>query len=422
MVSETASGGGFLSAAELKESVRRLLDHVGEKHRVLIIPPDRSRFASRAGLITRMIADYYGSALAAVLPATGTHAPLSVIDRRAMFGDLPETLFLTHDFRDGCVTMGRVPADYVREISAGKCEFDWPVEIDRLIVEGGFDLILSIGQVVPHEVAGMSNYTKNVLIGAGGAEGIDKSHYLGAVSGMERIMGKIDTPVRRLLDHAAGRFFQGLPLLYLHTVIGTDTAGTTGVAGFFAGDDEECFTGAAELSRKLNITLLPEPLSKVVVYLDPEEYRSAWLCNKGIYRTRMAIEDHGTLVVLAPGMERFGEDDTIDALIRKYGYRGTETVQRLVTERADLRANLAVAAHLIHGSTEGRFQVVYAPGRLGREAIEGVGYEFAAYETLCSRYDPAKLREGRQRFPDGEEIFFIKNPALGLWAWADKFR
>jgi len=288
-------------------------------------------------------------------------------------------------------------------------------------VEGGFERILSIGQVVPHEVIGMANYNKNVFVGTGGEEGINKSHFLAAVCGLEKIMGRADNPVRRVLNYASEHFGSELPVLYILTVVGPGEDGNHGVRGLFIGDDAECFEKAAALSLKVNFQMLEKPLEKVVVYLDPLEFKSTWLGNKSIYRTRMAIADGGELITLAPGVKEFGEDKTIDKLIRKYGYRTTPEILERVEREDDLRSNLAAAAHLIHGSSENRFRITYCPGHLNREEIENCGFRYASLDAMVQKYDPARLREGRNTMPDGEEIYYISNPGLGLWAYRGRF-
>jgi hypothetical protein len=260
----------------------------------------------------------------------------------------------------------------------------------------------------------MAGYNKNVLIGTGGAENIHRSHYLGAVYGMERIMGRADNPVRRVLNYASDRFLQGLPIVYVLTVVADDGG------GLFIGDDIQCFENAAALSAQRNVTLLDRPIRKAVVYLHPEEFHSTWLGNKAIYRARMAIADGGELVVLAPGVDRFGEDAAIDALVRRYGYAGTPAILRAVRDNADLAESLGAAAHLIHGSSEGRFTITYCPGHLKQEEIEAVGYRYAPLDRALEWYDPAKMNLG-QNLIRGEEVFFIANPAQGLWTYRDRF-
>jgi nickel-dependent lactate racemase len=337
-----------------------------------------------------------------------------------MFGDMPRSLFRIHDWRTGLVTLGEVPADYVREQSEGMVDFTWPAQVDHLLVEGGHDLILSIGQVVPHEVIGMANYNKNVFVGTGGAEGINKSHYLGAVYGMERIMGRADNPVRRVLNYASDRFAQHLPIVYVQTVVSKNDAGELAIRGLYIGDDAECFERAAELSLQVNFVMMDREIRKAIVYLDPHEFKSTWLGNKAVYRTRMALADDGELIVLAPGVKEFGEDHGIDKLIRKYGYAGTPAVLKMVDDNEDLAGNLSAAAHLIHGSSEGRFSITYCPGHLTREEIEGVNFRYAPLDEMLKKYDPSKLVDGYNAV-DGEEIFYISNPALGLWAYRGRF-
>jgi nickel-dependent lactate racemase len=404
-----------LSPLELNDLLVESLAKLGPRNKVLAVPPDQSRAHSRAGELTRYAWQYYGESLKAVLPALGTHTAMRPDQLSDMFGDVPQELFRVHDWRNDIETLGEVPAEFIREQSEGKLNYAWPAQINRLISQGGFDLILSIGQVVPHEVIGMANYTKNILVGTGGREGINRSHYLGAVYGMERIMGRADNPVRSVLNYADEHFLRHLPIVYVLTVVGRRADGGLAVRGLYIGDDIECFHLAAELSLKVNFEMLDEPIKKAVVYLDPHEFHSTWLGNKAIYRTRMALADDAELVVLAPGVKEFGEDKTIDSLIRKYGYRGTPATLEAVNAHADLANDLSAAAHLIHGSSEGRFKITWCPGHLTQEEIEGVGFGYGDLNAMLNRYDIEKLSHGYNKV-GGEEIFFIANPGLGLWA------
>ncbi len=413
---QEGSGNKVIGNEELKTAVTEILEKIGSRKKVLIIPPDFTRFHSRAGDITSLIYEHYGKSISDILPALGTHMPMSDKEVSVMFQGVPKNLFRIHDWRNDIKTVGTVPGEFVSDLTEGRLSYSWPAQVNKLLVDGGHDLIISVGQVVPHEVAGMANYNKNIFIGTGGHEGINKSHFIGAVYGMERMMGKSDTPVRRLLNYASEKFISHLPLVFIHTVIGRDDTGNLVIRGLFAGDDEEVFMKAAELSVRVNFTVLEKPLEKVVVFLDPDEYKSTWLGNKSIYRTRMAMADGGELMILAPGLRQFGEDMQIDRLIRKYGYRGTPATLRQLKENADLNKNLSAAAHLIHGSTEGRFNVTYCPGSLTREEIESVSFGFGDLDKMMEKYDPTRLRDGLNTMDDGEEIFFISNPATGLWA------
>ena len=414
------SENDVLSADDLKEGLYTALDKLGKRHKVLAVPPDGTRFYSRAGELTRYAWQYYGRAMTDILPALGTHFAMTEKEIVRMFGDVPVSLFRDHDWRSGLVTLGQVPGEFVKEVSEGRLDYSWPAQVDKLLVEGKYDLILSPGQVVPHEVIGMANYNKNIFIGTGGVEGINKSHFLGAVYGMERIMGRIDTPVRKVLNYASEHFAKDLPIVYVQTVVAATVSGPV-VRGLFIGDDVECFRRAAELSLKVNFQMLDKQLKKVVVYLDPHEFKSTWLGNKSIYRTRMAMADGGELIVLAPGLREFGEDKEIDRLIRKYGYVGTDRVLDAVGKNVELQNNLSAAAHLIHGSSEGRFSITYCPGSVSKEEIESVNFKYADLDKMTKIYNPEKLKDGYNTI-NGEEIFFISNPGMGLWSWSERFK
>jgi nickel-dependent lactate racemase len=416
---DTGDVGTDLSQQQLHDLLVESLAKLGKRNRVLVVPPDQSRVHSRAGDLTRYAWEYYGDRLQAVLPALGTHAAMNPEQLARMFGDIPTELFRVHNWRTDVETLGEVPAEFILEQSEGKLSYAWPAQVNRLVARGGFDLIVSIGQVVPHEVIGMANYNKNILVGTGGRESINRSHYLGAVYGMERIMGRAENPVRNILNYASDRFLRHLPIVYVLTVVGRATDERLAMRGLFIGDDIECFHRAAALSLKVNFETLETPIQKAVAYLDPHEFHSTWLGNKAIYRTRMALADGAELIILAPGIREFGEDRTIDALIRKYGYRGTPATLEAVKADADLANDLSAAAHLIHGSSEGRFTIRLCPGHLSKEEVEGVGFEYGDLATMLTRYNPQTLRYGNNRV-QGEEMFFISNPGLGLWACRGK--
>ena len=419
---QRGSTSDVLSTEDLRIGLNTALDMLGARKRVLAIPPDFTRFHSFAGELTQLTYAYYGDKLVDVLPALGTHTGMTDAQIDKMFSGVPKELFRVHDWRNDVVTIGVVPSEFVKEVSEEKVDYPWPAQVNKLLVEGDHDLIISIGQVVPHEVIGMANYNKNIFVGTGGAEGINKSHFIGAAYGMERIMGRAMNPVRQVLNYASDHFAGDMPILYLQTVVGKDENGKLAVRGLFIGDDMECFEKAAELSLEVNFEMLDKPLKKVVVYLDPSEFKSTWLGNKSIYRTRMALEDGGELIVLAPGLMEFGEDKEIDRLIRKYGYLTTPEILKLTRDNEDLQGNLSATAHLIHGSSEDRFSITYCPGNLTKEEIESVNYNYADFDEMVKKYNPDKLKDGFNTMPDGEEIFYISNPALGLWAYKERFK
>ena len=427
MATYFARGGvnDSFSPAEKQEALAQALKVVNRPLRkVLVLPPDHTRLNSDAGELTRLLHEMLSPAVEVdVMPALGTHSPMSDAQLRLMFGDsIPLARFKIHDWRNGVRRVGNVAGKLIADWSGGLVDYDVRVEVSRQLF-AGYDLILSVGQIVPHEVVGIANYTKNIVVGSGGSDMINKSHFLGAAYGMERIMGRIENPVRRLFNYAMDTFLHELPIVFVLTVMEKNKLGAGMIMrGLYVGDDRETFTLGARLSQKVNFDLLSRPLEKVLVYLDPHEFKSTWLGNKAVYRTRMAMADGGELIILAPGLKEFGEDPEIDQLIRKYGYRGTPATLAAVKANEELRNNLGAAAHLIHGSSEGRFRITYCPGpTLSHDDIRSVGFEAADLEASLKRYTPHKLKDGLNVLPGGEELFYISNPALGLWALKRQF-
>lgn len=383
---------------------KRLQDFISSKspNKVLLVPPDHSRAHSGGGLITAIFYEIFTKAgiQADILPAIGAHFPMNRAEQLSFFGDIPEERFLVHRWRDGVVKIGEIPAELVQELSEGQVNEAIPVELSKHLLDPSYDLIISIGQVVPHEVVGMANYTKNIVVGCGGSRFINASHMIGAFYGIERILGQIDTPVRRIFDYAEENFLTRLPLEYVLTV--TEDGNITKL---YTGRSRSLFEEAAAQSQKQNITYLENPIQKCIVYLDKDEFRSTWIGNKAIYRTRMAMAKGGHLIILAPGIRTFGEDPENDRLIRKYGYCGRTKILKLCKTNPDLKNNLSAAAHLIHGSSEGHFKITYAAPILGQEAIESVGYQYMDWPQ-------AKKLQAK---PNNKDHHYIPNPAQGLW-------
>ena len=408
---------------EIQEMVAQSIRGLRLK-KVLILPPDISRLYSYANVITQM---YYRllaqDCEVTIMPALGTHQPMTDAQLREFFGpEIPLSCFAVHNWKQDVVSVGTVPAAYVREVSEGNLDFDVDIQINRRLVDPDVDLILSIGQVVPHEVVGMANYTKNILVGCGGPDIINKSHMLGAVLGLERIMGKDGSAVRQVFDYAQEHFLSKLPLLYVLTVTTTHN-GKAQVDGIFIGNERSSFEQAVALSQKKNLNFFDHPIQKVVAYLDPREFHTTWIGNKAIYRTRMAIADGGELLIIAPGVKGFGEDADNDKIIRKYGYAGRQQILQAFATSKDLQENMSAAAHLIHGSSDGRFRVTYAvdPNNISQKEIEDAHFGYMPLAQALQRYPIDQLQDGFQKTQDGEEFFYLSNPALGLWADKSKF-
>ena len=418
-----------VSAAQIEQCCTRLLaearSRLGrELKRVLLLPPDLTRAHSGAGRITELLYNALSTAPydahVEVIPTLGQHIPHTPEENRWMFGSIPEERIFAHDWRNGCTRVAVIPAGIVAETTGGVANWEIPVDLNTKLMTEQWDLVINIGHVVPHEVLGFANHNKNYYIGVGGKDTICASHIAAAVYGIERNLGCLVTPLRACYNWSEEEHLGRLPDVYLQIVMRRDEAGALVTSGIFVGDDLETYLEAARLSRDQNITVFDKPVSKIVAVMQPDEFRSTWVGNKAVYRTRMAIADGGELLVIAPGIERFGEQPEVDALIRKYGYTGTDRVLRLYRTEEDMQAIPHGVAHLIHGSSEGRFTIRYAPGHLSRAEIEQVGYEYADCAAMQKRYDPARMQEGWNTMPDGEEVFYISTPSAGLWATASK--
>jgi len=434
------SVGGVARTISMDE-LREIVDEIATTEivatgaeRVLLVPPDVTRLRSRAGEITGFLFEHLTAAgcEVAVLPALGTHVAMTPRQAGLLFGDrIPFDRILRHRWREGLVRLGEIGADEISALTAGQMTDPIPVEVDELLLSG-WDLVVSVGQVGPHEVIGMANFTKNLVIGLGGAPTIHRSHFLGAVCDMETIMGRAHSPVRDVVDAAFDRFLADrISVLWVLTVM-QDTPEGVVQRGMFVGrggsgeSGGAAYEAAADLSARCNVNVIPRPFDRVTCWLDPDEFTTTWVANKAVYRTRMALGDGGELVVLAPGVSRFGEDPTLDALIRRYGYRGTPATLAALQRDPELADNLGAAAHLIHGSSEGRFRIVYctdpATGGLTRDEVEGVGY---AWRSLPEELDRLGVTSATATGPrlDREGVTFthIANPALGLWAASTRF-
>jgi nickel-dependent lactate racemase len=426
LAADIISEGDYLTEKEIVNYLAQITEQINNAgiKKVLLIPPDYTRKSSSLGEITEKLYFMLKPQVEKlkVLPASGTHDPMDPEHLQAMFGQIPQADFLAHNWRTETVEIGKIPAAKMVEFSQGELVDSVSLAVNKNLFSGEFDLIISLGQVIPHEVVGMANYTKNIVVGCGGDQIINKSHFLGALAGMENIMGKDYSPVRKLYDYCQKNFLDQLPLLYLMSVnspISDHKTGLTKIKGLFTGFERKTFEKAVKLSQQENIIKLKRPLAKIVVYLKEDKFKSTWIGCKAVYRTRMALADGGELIIIAPGIHKFGEDPAIDKLIRKYGYRGTENVLKDLRANADLQENLSAAAHLIHGSSEDRFKIYLAAPKLTRQEIEGVNFNYLDYQHTIAKYKIDELKNGFN-YVNGEEIFYIDNPATGLWVYQDK--
>ena len=250
----TASGDDGLSEEEIRKTLLAAVEGRNVRN-VLIIPPDFTRFDSNAGLITRIYYAHFTSlgANVDILPALGTHFAVSEEQWNVMFAGIPYSKMIVHHWRTDVVKLGDVPSEVVSGITEGLWSDPVPVEVNRLVMDPKYDLVISPGQVVPHEVIGMANHAKNLFVGVGGSGMINASHMIGAVCGMEKAMGRDHTPVRRLFDYGMEHFLYGRrPILFCLTVC-TAPGGRIRTHGLFCGEWRACLEAAVKLAHNSNI-------------------------------------------------------------------------------------------------------------------------------------------------------------------------
>jgi nickel-dependent lactate racemase len=415
-----------ISPKRVQELMERTADETKgrlckQPRRVLLLPPDITRAHSKAGQMTEILYNLFAKqAEVHVIPTLGQHVPHTVDENRRMFGSIPEERIHAHDWRGGCVNVGTVPADFVKEASKGAADWPIPVVLNRMLMEESWDLIVHVGHVVPHEVLGFANHNKNYFIGLAGKDMICASHMAAACCGIENNLGTLITPVRECFNKAENDYLGRLPDVYVQIVMARNEQGELVHTGLYVGDDLETYLHAAMQSRQQNINALDKPLDKVVCVMQGDEFYSTWVANKAIYRTRMALADGGELVIMAPGLKRFGEQPEVDAIIRKYGYCGTPKAMEYYRRDPVLQDFAHATAHLIHGSSEGRFKIIYAPGHMSKEEIESVNFGYADLGETMKKYPPDRLKEGFNDLPNGEQVYFIPTPSAGLWATREK--
>jgi nickel-dependent lactate racemase len=412
--------------------------------RVLLLPPDITRMHSGAGRLTEILYNLLaGEAEVHVIPTLGQHVPHTPEENRQMFGAIPNERIHAHDWRGGSVPVGEIPGRFVDDATQGAADWPIPIVLNRMLFEEPWDLIINIGHVVPHEVLGFANHNKNYFIGLGGKDLICAAHMAAACCGIENNLGNLVTPVRACFNRAEDEYLNHLPDLYVQVVLAhrekepgsmerqvrhseahdaahRDANSTLVHTGVYVGDDLETYLAAARQSREENIVLFDEPVKKIVCVMQGDEFFSTWVANKAVYRTRMSLADGGELIIIAPGLKRFGEQPEVDAFIRKYGYVGTPRVMHLYRQNADMQDLAHATAHLMHGSSEGRFTITYAPGGLTQSEIEGVNFRFADINAAIARYRPDRCAQGWNTSADGERFYFIPTPSAGLWATHDK--
>jgi nickel-dependent lactate racemase len=322
--------------------------------RVLAIIPDKTR-DDNTHVLFPLAADFLaqrGVASFDALVAQGTHPPMSPAQKLAKIGcaSFAGQLFDHHwDNAGELITLGELSATTVSELTRGLIEQSVPVTVNKLLAPGVYDTVLVFGATVPHEVAGFAGGAKYFFPGVAGPELTHTTHWLGALAGIENIIGEVETPTRKLIEAAAELI--AARVISLNSVVSRDADGSLVTYALFTGDIRESFRRAAELSRRVHIRYTGRKYQKVVALLDPH-YDEMWVGGKASYKLGAIVEDGGELIVYAPHLNKLSK--THGALIEKYGYAPLEVVRDMLGASPELRENLCIAAHLAHVAYAGR--------------------------------------------------------------------
>ena len=343
-----------LDPSTLTAIVQEALEVVQPGERVLAIIPDKTR-VDNTHLLFPVAAEFLskrGVASFDALVAQGTHPAMSKSQKLLKIGrtDFSGQLFDHRwDESDELITIGELNAETVQQLTMGLIDYAVSVRINKLLAPGIYDKVLVFGATVPHEVAGFAGGAKYFFPGVAGPELTHTTHWLGALAGIENIIGQVETPTRRLIEAAADLI--DARIISLNTVVSRAEDDELVTYALFAGDIREAFRKAAEVSRQVHIRYTGRKYKKVIALLDPH-YDELWVGGKASYKLGAIIEAGGELIIYAPHLTKLSE--THGALIEKYGYAPLESVRDMLGVSAELRENLCIAAHLAHVAYAGR--------------------------------------------------------------------
>jgi nickel-dependent lactate racemase len=407
------SSEGELDPAILSKIIEEALDVVAPEERVLAIIPDKTRddntdllFPVATHVLNKRKVKSFD-----VLVAQGTHPPMSHEQKLSKLGlrEFSGSLFDHRwDIPDELITLGELSGDQVAELTGGLISEPVSVSLNKLLAPGDYDRVLIFGATVPHEVAGFAGGAKYFFPGVAGPELTHTTHWLGALAGIENIIGEVETPTRHMIEAAAD--FVPAKIISLNTVVSRNEESRLITYGLFAGDVRETFRRAAEISRLVHIRYTGRKYQRVIALLD-SHYDEMWVGGKASYKLGAVIEDGGELIIYAPQLTKLSE--THGALIEKYGYAPLESVRDMLGVSQELRENLCIAAHLAHVSYAGRvdddgrvvprYRITMATG-LDEATCKRVNLGYLDYRS----FDPEALR-------DDAETLIVENAGRDLY-------
>ena len=407
-----------LGRVAMRSIINDALSPIPEGSRVVAIVPDKTRDDTTHILLPMAIDELTDKRLGSfeVLIAQGTHAPMTDSEKYAKTGREAWATWTReseiHDHRwnnpSELIELGELGSETVSELTGGTYSEGVKVSVNRRISPANCDVVLIFGAVLPHEVAGFAGGAKYLFPGVSGRELTNVTHWIGALSGIESVIGRVDTPVRRMIEAAADMV--PARIISFSSVVSRVNDGTMKTRALFAGDLRKTFRAAAEVSRDAHIRRTGRKYKRVVALLD-RHFDELWTGGKASYKLGGIIEDGGELIIYAPHLTQFSR--THGKKIERFGYAPIERIKELAASEPELAEDLCVAAHLAHvayagaraddGSVGGRFRITLA-SQISRERCEraNLGYtEPAELDIDRLEQDPDTLvveRAGRDLY------------------------
>jgi len=316
--------------------------------RVFVIIPDGTR-SGPVPLMFHLLSELLSVRGAKVdfLIALGTHRRMSEedilehlgISREERYGQYAQVEILNHDWQNGLREIGIIPAAEIRELSQGFLDQHLHVEVNERIFD--YDRLIICGPVFPHEVVGFSGGNKYFFPGISGETVIELTHWLASLIGNLGIIGKEETPVRRIIDRAAS--YIQMPKSCFSMVVKRERD----LAGLYFGSPEESQAQAAALSARVNVCYVERTYHTVLCVM-PDIYDDFWTACKGMFKAEPVVADGGTLIIYAPHIDEVSY--THGAALDRIGYHVRDYYLAHEAELTDVSPLVIGHAVLVKGA------------------------------------------------------------------------
>lgn len=382
--------------------------------RVLVLIPDHTRTFPLPLLFRQMVDVLRGASQLDFMVALGTHPALEPAALRALVGITAEeqrTTFahvglLNHAWDDpsaleqiGVISKAQVKA-IAGDVWHPSLGGDVPVRINRALHT--YDQVIILGPVFPHEVVGFSGGAKYLFPGVSGAAMINVTHWLGALITIMDTIGIADTPVRALINAAAGHL--NVPVTLAAGVVEGEF-----LTGLFIGDHLAAWEAAVRLSSERHIVWVDEPYQRVLSCA-PVMYDELWTGAKAMYKLEPAIADGGEIVVYAPHL------DVVSHVHGRYIYQTGYHVRDYFLGQWEQFKDvpLGVLAHSTHFRGSGAFVDGIERARIQVTLASKLSPEDCAQLAL-GYMDPAAIDPAEWQGREAEGVLYVPKAGEQLY-------